>query len=177
MPLLLYSGRRETLIQNEVTRLLRDEFKPLQNEDITAAYCAAAADPAFLGNLTNHIHERVMQQGFGIAASKGFRSDGRSLNAVRPVVAISPMFPDCVHGSSSFSRGETQVLSTATISAPRDGMPLMNPLSRPSWSDGDSSIIKDDEKVPVGSLRFLRSQAEMECKCLLSTRSLDCLRI
>ena len=177
MSLPLCSGRRETLIQNEVTRLLRDEFKPLQNEDIAAAYCAAAADPAFLGNLTNHIHERVMQQGFGIAASKGFRSDGRSLNAVRPVVAISPMFPDCVHGSSSFSRGETQVLSTATISAPRDGMPLMNPLSRPSWSDGDSSIIKDDEKVPVGSLRFLRSQAEMECKCLLSTRSLDCLRI
>ena len=166
--LLLCSGRRETLIQNEVKRLLRDEFKPLQNEGIAAAYCAAVTDPTFLGILTNHTHERVMQQGFGMAATKGFRSDGRPLNAVRPIKAISPIFPDCVHGSASFSRGETQVLSTATISAPRDGMPLINPLSRPSWSDGDSTVSKDDEKIPVGSLRFLRSQAEMECKCLLS---------
>jgi polyribonucleotide nucleotidyltransferase len=166
MHYLFASGRRETLIQNEVTRLLRDEFLP-RNEEIAAAYRTAITDATnsiILSSLRDHIHERLMQQGFGIAASKGFRSDGRPLNAVRPVSATVPMFPDCVHGSSLFSRGETQVLSTATISEPREGLSIVNPLSKSLWNEVDVNNNKDDERIPIGSLRFLRSQVELECK-------------
>jgi hypothetical protein len=79
-------------------------------------YSAALSNgnSSIVTNMRNHIHERIMQQGFGTAASKGCRSDGRSLIAVRPISATAPIFPDCVHGSAIFSRGETQVLCTAT---------------------------------------------------------------
>lgn len=162
------SGRREALIQNEVSRLLRDEFEP-KNLSIADAYRAAISDEGnyeLLTNLSNHVHEKIMQRGFGVAASKGCRSDGRPLNAIRPVSATTPIFPDCVHGSAVFSRGETQVLSTTTISAPRDGLPIINPLSKSLWNESvtDSSSKKDDDNVPIGSLRFLRSQVELECK-------------
>lgn len=162
----LLSGRRETLIQNEVTRLLREVFRP-ENEDIANAYVTAISesDSTFLTALTNHIHERIMQQAFGIAASRGYRSDSRHINEVRPISATAPFFPDCVHGSSQFSRGETQVLCTATISAPRDGIPIVHPYINSLWNEEKSSESKDDEKIPIGSLRFLRSQVEMECKC------------
>ena len=166
----IYSGRRETLIQNEVTRLLKDEFQP-HNPDVAAAYRVALSEGSnsmFLNNLRDHIHERLMQQGFGDAALKGFRSDGRPLNAVRPVSAVAPIFPDCVHGSSIFSRGETQVLSTATLSAPSDGIPIVNPFAQSLWNVVETNNDKDDEKIPVGSLRFLRSQAELECECAAS---------
>jgi hypothetical protein len=157
-------GRRETLIQNEVERLLSEEFQPSQC--ISDEYSAAQSNKnsLFVNTLRNHIHERIMQQGFGSAASKGCRSDGRTLNAVRPISATAPIFPDCVHGSSVFSRGETQVLSTATVSAPKDGLPLVNPLSKSMWSELDTGIIKDDDNIPIGSLRFLRSQVELECE-------------
>lgn len=161
------SGRRETLIHNEVARLLRDDFEP-PNASIADAYRGTVTNEStspFLVSLTNHIHERIMQHAFGEAASQGCRSDGRTLNAVRPVSVTTPMFPDCVHGSSVFSRGETQVLSTATISAPRDGLPIINPLAKSPWNEPtDPSNFKEDPNVPVGSLRFLRSQVELECK-------------
>ena len=89
------SGRREALIQNEVTRLLRDEFEP-KNLSIANAYREAISDEGnyeLLTNLINHVHERIMQRGFGVAASKGCRSDGRPLNAIRPVSATTPIFP------------------------------------------------------------------------------------
>lgn len=158
-------------MQNEVTRLLRYEFQP--NGEVAVAYNAAVSDEsntAFLTTLTNHIHERIMQKAFGTAAARGFRSDGRQTNAVRPITVTAPLFPDCVHGSSQFSRGETQVLSTATISAPKDGTPIINPFVNPLWKeDAKDDDNADDEKVPVGSLRFLRSQVELECKlCILT---------
>ncbi|KAL3800161.1 hypothetical protein HJC23_001082 [Cyclotella cryptica] len=156
-------GRRETLIQNEVSRLLREVFRP-ENDDVASAYLSAISesDSTFLTAFTNHIHERIMQQAFRITASRGYRSDSRNLHEVRPITATAPFFPDCVHGSSQFSRGETQVLCTATISAPRDGIPIVNPYLSSLRNEGDSSESKDDEKIPIGSLRFLRSQVEME---------------
>jgi len=160
------SGRRETLIQNEVERLLIDEFVP-KNNDIDIVYREALSDKSsstLINALKTHVHEKIMQKGFGIAATNGTRADGRNLNAVRPISVTVPLFPDSVHGSSLFSRGETQVLSTATISAPKDGLPIMNPLSKSSWNEAEFNCSKDDENVPIGSLRFLRSQVELECK-------------
>jgi hypothetical protein len=69
--------------------------------------------------------------------------------------------PDVVHGSALFSRGETQVLCTATLGAPQDGLPLSNPYQETE----DPKVIDETKKgsgpyahLPVGSLRYLRSQ-------------------
>ena len=49
----------------------------------------------------------------------GTRPDGRGLKEVRPLSIEVPALPR-VHGSSLFSRGETQSLATVTLGTPRD---------------------------------------------------------
>jgi len=48
------------------------------------------------------------------------RADGRRLDEVRKIEIETNILPS-VHGSCLFSRGETQVLATATIGGPKDG--------------------------------------------------------
>lgn len=54
---------------------------------------------------------------------KGLRVDGRSLNEVRPLYCEAGTFP-ALHGSSIFSRGNTQVLCTVTLGAPSEAQYL-----------------------------------------------------
>ncbi|KAK9691579.1 hypothetical protein RND81_09G205700 [Saponaria officinalis] len=54
---------------------------------------------------------------------KGARVDGRDLDDVRPVYCEAGNLP-ALHGSSLFSRGETQVLCTVTLGAPGDAQRL-----------------------------------------------------
>ncbi|CAM8999229.1 unnamed protein product [Rhodiola kirilowii] len=55
--------------------------------------------------------------------SDGLRLDGRRLDEVRPVYCKSRYLPQ-LHGSSIFSRGDTQVLCTVTLGAPGDAQHL-----------------------------------------------------
>ena len=154
-------GRRENIMQGEIVRLLRDEFTPDDTELAKFYRSAIDGNSECLVTLSNHIHESVMKQAMDEASSRHLRADGRrGLNVVRPVSIMAPILPDSVHGSAVFSRGETQVLCTASVGAPKEGLPQVGPFL---YSDEGSKVLKaDDDKVPVGSLRFLRSQAEME---------------
>ncbi len=49
----------------------------------------------------------------------GGRIDGRAHDAVRPITCEAGLLPAC-HGSALFTRGETQVLVTATLAGARD---------------------------------------------------------
>ncbi|ERM98540.1 hypothetical protein AMTR_s00113p00140210, partial [Amborella trichopoda] len=62
---------------------------------------------------------------------KGLRVDGRSLDEVRPLFCESGSFP-ALHGSSIFSRGETQVLCTVTLGAPGDAQKLDSLVGPPT---------------------------------------------
>jgi hypothetical protein len=55
-------------------------------------------------------------------------------------------------------------LLVVKVSSPKDGLPLANPLSKSMWSEVDADKIADDDEMPIGSLRFLRSQVELECE-------------
>ncbi|GAB4846729.1 Polyribonucleotide nucleotidyltransferase 2, mitochondrial [Ancistrocladus abbreviatus] len=54
---------------------------------------------------------------------EGIRVDGRRLDEVRPLYCEAGNLP-ALHGSSLFSRGETQVLCTVTLGAPGDAQRL-----------------------------------------------------
>ncbi|XP_017214739.1 polyribonucleotide nucleotidyltransferase 2, mitochondrial isoform X2 [Daucus carota subsp. sativus] len=54
---------------------------------------------------------------------EGFRLDGRRLDEVRPLYCEAGNLP-VLHGSSLFSRGDTQVLCTVTLGAPGDAQRL-----------------------------------------------------
>ena len=51
---------------------------------------------------------------FAKAKAKGIRIDGRKLNEVRQIDSEAGLFPR-VHGSALFTRGQTQVVATATL--------------------------------------------------------------
>jgi polyribonucleotide nucleotidyltransferase len=67
-------------------------------------------------------HKKVVRQRI---LERGLRPDGRGLAEVRPIwseVDVSPR----AHGSGLFTRGETQVLTLATLGTPRDAQSLDN---------------------------------------------------
>ncbi|GBG28151.1 Polyribonucleotide nucleotidyltransferase 1, mitochondrial [Hondaea fermentalgiana] len=53
------------------------------------------------------------------------RHDGRTAHEVRPLAAALNVLPSVVHGSSTFSRGQTSVLATATLGSPRDALRVL----------------------------------------------------
>ncbi|KAK2973328.1 hypothetical protein RJ640_027971, partial [Escallonia rubra] len=63
--------------------------------------------------------------------SEGLRVDGRRLDEVRPVFCEAGTLP-VLHGSSLFSRGDTQVLCTVTLGAPGDAQRLDSLVGPPS---------------------------------------------
>ncbi|KAH9328275.1 hypothetical protein KI387_000383, partial [Taxus chinensis] len=62
---------------------------------------------------------------------KGRRVDGRSLNEVRPLFCEAGSYPS-LHGSSIFSRGNTQVMCTVTLGAPQEAQRLESLVGPPT---------------------------------------------
>lgn len=88
------------------------------------------------------------------------RVDGRGLDEVRPLLAEVAQLP-CVHGSGHFMRGETQVLSVATLGAPGDkqtldGMELvgeksfMHHYNFPPFSVGEAKPLRGAGRREIG---------------------------
>ncbi|KAL8248691.1 hypothetical protein R6Q59_005559 [Mikania micrantha] len=63
--------------------------------------------------------------------TEGFRLDGRRLDEVRPLYCEAGNLPG-LHGSALFSRGDTQVLCTATLGAPGDAQRLDSIVGPPT---------------------------------------------
>jgi polyribonucleotide nucleotidyltransferase len=88
----------------------------------------------------------------------GKRPDGRSTTEIRPIwceVDFSPR----AHGSGIFTRGETQVLTLATLGTPRDAQNLDN------LTPNESKRYMHHYNFPpfsVGEVRFLRGSSRRE---------------
>jgi polyribonucleotide nucleotidyltransferase len=90
----------------------------------------------------------------------GVRPDGRSLKQIRPLwgeVGLSPR----AHGSGLFTRGETQVLTLATLGTPRDAQELdtlspedekryMHHYNFPPFSTGETRPLRGSSRREVG---------------------------
>jgi polyribonucleotide nucleotidyltransferase len=90
----------------------------------------------------------------------GQRLDGRSLNEVRPIwcqVGVSPR----AHGSGLFTRGETQVLTLATLGTPREAQELdnltpseskryMHHYNFPPFSTGEAKMLRGSSRREIG---------------------------
>jgi DNA polymerase III epsilon subunit family exonuclease len=66
--------------------------------------------------LFNLVHKKVARQ---LALDEGVRMDGRGLTELRPITVDVGILPR-THGSGLFTRGETQVLTIATLGASSD---------------------------------------------------------
>ncbi len=139
-------AERESAI-NDLKNTLIEE---LAGEDETLV---PMVEVAFEDALRTSMRTRVLEQ--------GIRMDGRRVTEVRPIwceVDISPR----AHGSGLFTRGETQVLTLATLGTPRDAQELdtidgtdnnkryMHHYNFPPFSTGEAKPLRGASRRDVG---------------------------
>ena len=105
---------------------------------------------AFDDAIKSTVRQRILDQ--------NVRVDGRGLTDVRPIwckIEVSPR----AHGSGLFTRGETQVLTLATLGTPREAQELDN------LTPSESKRYMHHYNFPpfsVGETRFLRGASRRE---------------
>jgi polyribonucleotide nucleotidyltransferase len=91
---------------------------------------------------------------------QGMRPDGRDTVSIRALSADTGLVPR-VHGSGLFQRGETQVLSIATLGTPRDSQMLdnlspddtkryMHHYNFPPYSTGETWFMRGPKRREIG---------------------------
>ncbi|MCO5192949.1 MAG: polyribonucleotide nucleotidyltransferase [Anaerolineae bacterium] len=116
------------------------------------------------GDNPSHIYEVLQdEQKYAIRnriLNEGIRPDGRSLTQVRELSSEVGLLPR-THGSGLFQRGETQVLSLATLGMPREAQKLdgLEPEERrrylhhynfPPFSTGETWFLRGPKRREIG---------------------------
>ncbi len=136
--------------RNEAMDALEDEIWP----DLPGKTIAPWSDAriAFEDVMRTMVRNRILEQ--------GQRPDGRGLTDIRPIwcdVDISPR----AHGSGLFTRGETQVLTLATLGTPREAQELdtlsptdskryMHHYNFPPFSTGEAKALRGSSRREIG---------------------------
>jgi polyribonucleotide nucleotidyltransferase len=142
-----------TYVKNELYQAI-DELKAsivaeLSGDDETVM---AQIESAFEDALKTVMRERILE--------RDQRPDGRNLTDIRPIwceVGVSPR----AHGSGLFTRGETQVLTLATLGTPREAQELdtltpaeskryMHHYNFPPFSVGEVRPLRGASRRDVG---------------------------
>ncbi|KAK3238713.1 Purine nucleoside phosphorylase [Cymbomonas tetramitiformis] len=92
---------------------LDDDSDALADVDAQGGFSEAAISSAFKRAASKTLRRLVVED--------GIRSDGRGVGDVRPISSSAGLLPR-VHGSSLFTRGETQSISTCTLGGSRAAM-------------------------------------------------------
>ncbi|MEP7358183.1 MAG: polyribonucleotide nucleotidyltransferase, partial [Anaerolineales bacterium] len=129
--------------------------------DVMAAYQAdpgnAAALPADIKEILHDIEKNLVRSRI---IKDGIRPDGRGLRDIRPLSAEVGVLPR-THGSGLFTRGETQVLTTATLGTPREAQELdtlspekhkryMHHYNFPPFSVGEVRPLRGSSRREIG---------------------------
>ena len=147
-------GRREQLFRAEIEKLLHS-FQP--DSALLEDYAHILHQGhGVIGDLADAIHSEMLREAMKEAAKRyNSRADGRGKSgdgcySIRPLSMEVPALPDTVHGSSLFSRGETQVLCTVTLGPPRDGILLSDPYIQVVPASDEPNETKPFQDLPVG---------------------------
>ncbi len=144
--------RREPLraIQNELVEEYSRKNETIADED--ERYNLKHVERAYDQTMKNVVRARIVNE--------GLRPDGRDHAAMRPLFADVQLVPR-VHGSGMFMRGETQVLTIATLGTPRDSQ-FMDSISPeddkryihhynfPPYSTGETYPMRGPRRREIG---------------------------
>jgi len=92
--------------------------------------------------------------------NEGIRPDGRDTTTIRPISVQVGMLPR-THGSGLFTRGETQVLTIATLGTPREAQTLdtlqpedskrfLHHYNFPPYSTGETRFLRGPKRREIG---------------------------
>jgi polyribonucleotide nucleotidyltransferase len=133
---------------SEAMRDLKDEMMLALAEE--GAYDETSLDRAFMGLYEAKVRERILED--------GDRRDGRGPDDIRPISVEVDSSPRA-HGSGLFTRGETQVLTLATLGTPRERQELDN------LQPAEEKRYMHHYNFPpfsVGEVRFLRGASRRD---------------
>jgi polyribonucleotide nucleotidyltransferase len=124
----------------------------------TVQAIGVAIDPAQIKEV---FHDELKAEVRGRILNEGVRPDGRKLTQIRLLSAETGLSPRA-HGSGLFTRGETQVLTIATLGTPRDQQEIedlvspeeskryMHHYNFPPYSTGEARVLRGKSRREVG---------------------------
>ena len=149
---------------NEVKEKIKEGFSDEELEDLSP----------LIGKYFNKAQKEAVRE---VVLSEGIRLDGRKTDEIRPIWCEIDYLPS-THGSSIFSRGETQSLATVTLGTSREAnqidMPSYEGEERfylhynfPPFCTGEARPIRGTSRREVGhgnlAQRGLKSMIPEDC--------------
>ncbi|MQG08420.1 MAG: polyribonucleotide nucleotidyltransferase [SAR202 cluster bacterium] len=164
------------LISEELTKILDkfptrlsseqslDELKAEVINSLSSKYPASELGGAYRNVLKQKIRDRILQE--------GLRPDGRKVDEIRQISSEVNLLPR-VHGSALFTRGQTQVMSIATLGSltlkqtidgvsPDDTKRYMHHYNFPGYSTGEARRVGSPGRREIGH-GALAERAVMAC--------------
>lgn len=93
-----------------------DAIKSMVHEQFSHEISAGQVSSSIINFCFDNVIKKKLPD---LIAQKNIRIDGRKLDEVRPISTEVGLLP-CVHGSSLFTRGETQALASITLGTAQD---------------------------------------------------------
>ncbi len=104
------NGRLTTVLEQNAMKAERvealDNLESAIAEELSEQYSSSAVAGGFNAVVKSEVRRRILEQ--------NIRPDGRGLAEIRPITSETGVLPR-THGSGLFTRGQTQVLSIATL--------------------------------------------------------------
>jgi len=162
------SGKSE---RGEKFAAVKDEAKAL----FTEAEYAENADLA--GLVGKYFYKTNKEAVRNVILEQGIRLDGRKTTEIRPIWCETDYLPS-VHGSSLFTRGETQALATVTLGTSREANQIDSPSEQgeekfylhynfPPFSTGEARPLRGTSRREVGhgnlAQRALKNMIPADC--------------
>ncbi|MDX2163236.1 MAG: polyribonucleotide nucleotidyltransferase [bacterium] len=135
---------------------LRDEMVEAYTAHNTANPDAAVKINDVKNAVENVYYEEVRRR----IVEDGVRPDGRGYADIRPLAAEVALVPR-VHGTGLFKRGQTQVMTFATLGTPRDSLEIeslspeenkryMHHYNMPPYSTGEATPLRGPKRREIG---------------------------
>ncbi|MCZ8168658.1 MAG: polyribonucleotide nucleotidyltransferase [Flavobacterium sp.] len=150
---------------------VKEEVKALFSEE------EYAENPDLAGLVGKYSYKTQKEAVRNVILEKGIRLDGRKTTEIRPIWCETDYLPS-VHGSSLFTRGETQALATVTLGTSREANVIDNASEQgeekfylhynfPPFSTGEAKPLRGTSRREVGhgnlAQRALKNMIPADC--------------
>jgi polyribonucleotide nucleotidyltransferase len=162
------SGKSE---RGEKFAVVKEECKALYTEE------EYAENSDLAGLVGKYFYKTNKEAVRNVILEKGIRLDGRKTTEIRPIWCEIDYLPS-VHGSSLFTRGETQALATVTLGTSREANQIDSPSEQgeekfylhynfPPFSTGEAKPLRGTSRREVGhgnlAQRALKNMIPADC--------------
>ena len=136
----------------------KESFKAITNQFVDSLSEEERTEKAFM--LKSYLHDVQKKAIRDLVLNEGVRLDGRTTTDIRPIWGEVDYLPGC-HGSSIFTRGETQSLTTLTLGTKQDEQLIDGALEKktekfllhynfPPFSTGEERPLRGTSRREVG---------------------------